>query len=181
MELTGTQISSIIEQQVRVVLNSVIFDPMTQLFTSKCMPWFFQNSVGRCFESLSWYQPITVKGYANEIDYVLPKTLPPVEMTKVMRQACEPVSSLIERVMLNDYCKFKNESTRINQNIEQNFNRVETLINDKLLYQGLEYIQRDFQFNTPLHYLKKGYDHEVDLIFQKVFLSATTLTLPIAK
>lgn len=104
------------------------------------MPWFFQNSVGRCFESLNWFQPISVKGYSNEIDYIVPKVLPQLEATKVIRQICEPVSSLIERVMLNDHCKFKNETIVSTNKEEYNFNRIQTLQKDKILYQGLEYI-----------------------------------------
>ena len=61
------------------------------------------------------------------------------------------------------------------------FNRLETFINDKLYYQGAEYIQRDIQLNTPLHYLVKGHDQEVDTILTNTFENVRHFYLPLAE
>ena len=63
--------------------------------------------------------------------------------------------------MINDFCLFTHETQQTNQQITMNFNRVETFINDKLYFQGPEYLQRDIQLNTPLNYLVNRYDQEI--------------------
>ena len=84
--------------------------------------------------------------------------------------------------MLNDFWnpRFKSEGTLMDKNEEFNFNRIQTFKKDTLLYDGQEYIQRDFQFNTPLHYFKKDFDHEIDQILNKVFESVKNQPMPIA-
>lgn len=91
-------------------------------------------------------------------------------MTKTLRLICEPITSLIERVMMNDFNLFKNDALMTSKTSEMNFNRIETFQADTLLYKGLEYIQRDFQFNTPLHYFNRtSFDQEIDIVLQRVF------------
>lgn len=61
-QITYQDASSIVEQSVRVVLNSVIFDPMAPVYSSQSIKFFLQNSIGRSFESLDWFSPISIKG-----------------------------------------------------------------------------------------------------------------------
>ena len=46
----------------------------------------------------------------------------------------EPASSLIERVMINDFCQFEKEGKQTNQQISMNFDRIQTFITDKLFF-----------------------------------------------
>ena len=85
-----------------------------------------------------------------------------------MRKISAPVSSLIEKIMMQDFYEFRNETTASNNISEMNFNRYETFIQDKLWIQGHEILQRDFNYMTPLHYFQ-DLDHEVDLTLQIIF------------
>ena len=78
-----------------------------------------------------------------------------------------PYSSLIERIMENDFNIFINESCIIDDECDMNFNRIETFEKDSLLYRSQEIIQRDWYFNSPLHYMF-SYDVELDVILKKV-------------
>lgn len=180
-ELNTNHIQSIIEQKVRVVLNSIVFDPMTFLFSNKCIQYFFQNSIARCFESLSWYQPIVVKCLSHEIDSILPNKIWPSKHSLHKRKMNEPACSLIERIMINDFCLFTHETQQTNQQITMNFNRVETFINDKLYFQGPEYLQRDIQLNTPLNYLVNRYDQEIDTILSHICENVRHFYLPLTE
>ena len=104
-QVTYQDASSIVEQSVRVVLNSVVFDPMAPVYSSRSINFFLQNSIGRSFESLDWFSPISIKGIQKELEpLMIYEKLE--ECTAFERQQASPFSSLIERVMLNDFYKF---------------------------------------------------------------------------
>ena len=63
------------------------------------------------------------------------------------------ISSLIERVMLNDMTDYKRDTVQSDYYVEMDFNRIQTFIKDEVLYKGKELIQRDWHYMTPLHYL----------------------------
>ena len=73
----------------------------------------------------------------------MPNKMVPNKISKHIRLLSEPASSLIERVMFNDFCKFDKETNQTNQLISMNFDRIQTFIKDKLYFQGPELIQRD--------------------------------------
>jgi len=58
----------------------------------------------------------------------------PEEYTEFERQQAYPFSSLIERVMDNDFYKFQNESFVTDDKSDMNFNRVDTFVKDRLLF-----------------------------------------------
>lgn len=174
-DLRPQEISTIIEQELRVILNSVIFDPMTPIFSSSSdntsIHFFLQNSIGRCFESLDWFSPLCVKGMSEELDHLFTNEQVKKELTRQERIDSLHFASLIERVMINDFHEFKDEpNVIIFHSCEVNFNRVQTFIRDQLWFQGEEIIQRDLHLNTPLHYLYEK-DQEMDIILTRVFMS----------
>lgn len=65
-------------------------------------------------------------------------------LSNIDRLQGAPFRALIERVMDNDYFLFPNESYEIDDSNEMNFNRIETLIQNKLLYKSQEVIQLDW-------------------------------------
>lgn len=73
VDMTSEDASRIVEQSVRTVLNSVIFDPMGPVFSdnSSSIKFFHQNSIGRPFESLSWFSPLSIKGICHELDKLM--------------------------------------------------------------------------------------------------------------
>lgn len=58
----------------------------------------------------------------------------PAEFTAFARRQAAPFSSLIERVMQNDFSKFQGESLVRDDECDMNFNRLTTFIKDKLLF-----------------------------------------------
>lgn len=85
-----------------------------------------------------------------------------------MHQYCLVVSPIIGLVMNNDNYELKKDSIQKDYYQEMNFNRIETFIEDTILYKSKELVQRDWHYLTPLHYLKNN-DIEIDMIFNSVF------------
>jgi hypothetical protein len=73
VDMTSEDASRIVEQSVRTVLNSVIFDPLGPVFSenSSSIKFFLQNSIGRPFESLDWFSPLSIKGIQHELDQLM--------------------------------------------------------------------------------------------------------------
>ena len=67
MKWTHLEIQNILEQAVRSILNSVVFDPIEHQFQSRCMSYFQLNSLGRSFETLNWFSVISIKGQSKEL------------------------------------------------------------------------------------------------------------------
>lgn len=156
--LDALQISGIIERSVRTVLNSVVFDPLQPMKLShrfRCRDsqketplqahittYFKTNSLGRSFETLEWYSPVSIKGLSQELDdlvYIGGKE--PPELAELVRQCCMVVSSLIELVMPKDFYEFRHDSKKMDRSREIDFNRIETFGKDMLLFKGDELIQ----------------------------------------
>jgi hypothetical protein len=68
----------------------------------------------------------------------------PREYSAFERKLAAPFSSLIERVMHNDFFKFQSESLVMDDECDMNFNRLTTFTKDKLLFKPQEIIQRDW-------------------------------------
>jgi len=65
---------------------------------------------------------------------------------------------------------FSKEGVLTDDKCDMNFNRLETLIKDRLLFRHNDIIQRDIYFKSPVHYLL-DFDVEIDFLLEKVFNS----------
>ena len=69
--LTLKETTNILEKSVKIIMNSVVLDPMAPVFRMQSIPFFHDYSIGSCFESLNWFCPISIKGIHEELDLLL--------------------------------------------------------------------------------------------------------------
>lgn len=171
-KLTNKDTVSILEQSVKIILNSVVLDPMVPVFNSASIKYFQEHSMALGFESLGWFSPISVKGKQKELNLLFPYGTwfkqQESTSTEFKRHQAYPFTSLIQRVMIKDFQSLINEGIVNDDKCDMNFNRVDTFVNDRLLFRRWDIIQRDIYFLSPVHYLLEQ-DQEIDFLLEHVF------------
>ena len=70
--------------------------------------------------------------------------------------------------MIEDFHKLRNEDTISDDKCDMNFNRVDTFVNNGLLFRHYDIIQNDIYFKSPVHYLLH-LDKEIDKLLELIF------------
>jgi len=152
----------ILEDSVRAVLNTVVFDPSIpvpeELKDRNFNETFLkQIDLGRGCEVIDWFSFASLMSNNDELQNTLDNCHRPYGYDPERFQQTSQLSfaGLIERVLLNEICT---HGTYDNQTIQAagqtiDYDRINSLQRDGCYIKGHEILQRDIFFNHPLHYL----------------------------
>lgn len=161
--LNGQEKAEIIEDAVKAILNSVVFDPSmavpSELRRSDFESAFLKAfDLGRGVEVLEWFSLVSLKCDSDSLEKIFEDCVREYEdkaydVDRFSKPNLWSLSSLLERVLINDLIHLEEHKPLLIDGQKFDYDRVKVLAENQFYIKGHEIIQRDIFLNHPLHYL----------------------------
>lgn len=180
--LTPSEKTAIIEECNKSILNSIICDQMhpqvrrKQQFADQTA--FLEClKIGQPIEAFDWFSMVSLQGIKSRLENIimLGENVEREEHTYEAQLEDMHYYSLIQRILLDDR-RYPNPHPFVTSSgQEYDFDREKCFAANGMYIIADEVLQRDYYFNTPMHYLFES-DKQMEYLLSYVFENEATQT-----